>query len=91
MTKQDEIRDGMEEILKDTGHFFPYASATKELLNFLVSEGCVLKVEGELPANPFVIKNPRKSDPMKWTQHFAANNGFATMLKAGYTAWEPLA
>jgi len=80
MIKQEEVREGIEEILKD--HFFPYTSATEEIIEYLHSQGVVIKVDRELPKRT-------------WYKDWGGESGedsykLALEDMAGYVAVEPL-
>jgi len=60
MTQQEEIREGIKKILKrfENTAFYPYSSSileatSAEIINYLHSQGVVLKVEGELPKGKY--------------------------------------
>ena len=48
MNKQEEIREGMQRLEFNFG--FLSDEETSELLQYLHSQGCAIKVEGELPS-----------------------------------------
>jgi len=55
MTKQEEVRAEIYHILESyyPGNDYALGEATTEILVYLHSQGVVLKVEGELPENPY--------------------------------------
>ncbi len=50
MDKQEEIREGINDIFAEWGVY--RSEATDDILNYLHSQGAVLEVKGELPRNP---------------------------------------
>jgi len=99
MTKQEEIREGLEQIL--------IPEATQEVLLYLHSQGVVIKVDRELPETADWIKCPcddctaehKLIDEWgyfcdlacgKRSYWIARCRGHQEMLGAGYVAVEPL-
>lgn len=81
MTKQEEIREGMILITKSR----PMAY---QLLQYLHSEGMVIKVEGELPEQPSdeLLKGMAEENLLRSIWYM----GTQDILKAGYVAVESL-
>lgn len=103
MNKQEKISEWMQarfiklsfnafETIRDKGiHSEEYPrlfyGALKDVLAYLHSQGVVIRVEGELPENPFFGGKPSEGKLTKW---YGAN-AYAKLIKqAGYTAVEPL-
>ncbi len=81
MSKQEEIREGLIELARlAILNQDPPSRLAKEIIEYLHSEGCVLKVERELPSYRNAV-NKSYNDYML---------GREDMLKAGYVAVEPL-
>ncbi len=79
MTKQEEIREGIANYLKnkDSCHIdwdWEYGFAD-EILAYLHSQGVVIKVEGKLPFVDWNVDERR---------------GFLNAIEAGFTAWKSL-
>lgn len=104
-TKQEEIREGAEELISDCVYGLrkaPMSSAdiATELFNYLDSVGVVIKVERELPSNPHkvTVDDANKSYPdgipkgYHILQEAGRNEGYDDALRvmAGYCAVEPL-
>ena len=97
MTKQEEIREGMEKevisLLVLQGESLVAATEmakalVKKWINYLYSQGVVLKVEKELP-------KPLKAMWVDWDddgvlKDIIFNDSQKTLDKAGYVAVEPL-
>jgi len=86
MTKQEEIREGIaREYMAATGMEYREGDGKRsifvdQILAYLHSQGCVLKVERELPSYRNAV-NKSYNDYML---------GQEDMLKAGFGAFEPL-
>ena len=89
MTKQEEIREGIKEILLPSGKesvITPYMSGivSQLIMEYLHSQGVVIKVERELPDCPGRVV----ADPEHLMLYKQMQEGF---IKAGYAiAVEPL-
>ena len=86
MTRQEEVRDGMLQIVSEYGFRVLMsegktkpANWTDKLLFYLHSEGVVIKADRELPEDMW-------ASPMNSVEHDAQQD----MLRAGYVAVEPL-
>lgn len=87
MTKQEEIREGMISKVKSIrawsrNPFDPFSieGHADDILNYLHSQGAVLKVEGELP-------EPDETCPLMQGRLLAWN---INLKRDGYTLTEPL-
>ena len=89
MTKQKEIRDGVDKKIKQ---FMPdiedYYVLRHAILNYLDSIGCRLLVERELPENPILKLSWLEEKELNPTDIYT--NAQQDMLKAGYSAFERL-
>lgn len=47
--KQEEIRRGVFEIVKEEGNYETYDETVNQLLTYLHSQGVMIRVDGELP------------------------------------------
>ncbi len=90
VTKQEEIREFITKDIIETifGDTFGYHSgmseiATEKIFTYLHSQGVVIKVERELPDNPYYLVQAMAGDSIY-------NEAQQGMLRAGYTAFEPL-
>ena len=65
---------------------------SKQILSYLHSQGAVLKVERELPENPWVEDKMADYYTKLWRRHHydGYNQAQQEVLKAGYKATEPL-
>ena len=79
MTKQEEIRKGIAIILESAGANKEW---TLNILEFLHSQGVVLKVERE-PREPGYMEAPG------WKK-VGWHSACKAMIRDGYSAWEPL-
>lgn len=99
MKKQEEIRKGIDDLLKDAfrcfkrGEWIDTATVTRKIQEFEASQGVVIEVEGELPYEcvcggydfkPF--KNKYNDEMVHCCECDAYNRG----LSDGYVAVEPL-
>lgn len=90
MATREEIREGIDIALRlGTGKTGEELEVFKQILSIL---GVVLKVEGDLPKNPYpeLEKGIGRSRHYARVRHFVYNESQKMMLKKGYTAWEPL-
>ena len=78
MTRQ-EIREGIASIVMGDNPLGLVVS--DRVLNYLHSQGVVIKVDRELP-NDAIYRPPKQEE--------AYCEGRDTVIQAGYTAWEPL-
>ena len=92
MTKQEEIREGLQAIIDGYDSTLPiddpcpHCKVVDGILTYLHARGVVLKVERELP--PTYFANRKK---MPWiTDHDVEICAQQDMIKAGFTAVEPL-
>ncbi len=86
--KREQIREGIHKGLQGdmptvVGEPCPYCRDTEKVLNYLDSQGVVLKVEGELLFQ--VVIN--ETVPLIGTKVHIPQE---VLKSAGYTAWEPL-
>jgi len=95
MTKQEEIREGIERIILATYHAGAIGTnigdalevSTGELLAKLHSQGVVIKVDMELPEFPL----PMQGDLLSYEEQIGWKRMIAFFLhKADYVAVEPL-
>lgn len=92
MTKQEEIREGMEKLVSEAywyeGKRNIVVDIAKKMLLYLHSQGVVLKVDRELPETWRVTY----SDPPTPNKayEYGQSDGKQDMLKAGYVAVESL-
>ena len=84
MTKQEEIREGLRAKLFELG-VTNKGFVIRQILEYLHSQGVVLKVDRELP---FPMCTVRMNDPRY--QDGAMIHAQKLMLEAGYVAVEPL-
>ena len=83
MTKQEEIREGVyKQIRSDVVGHSRTSYLAEGIINYLHSQGVVIKVDRELPDNEVWHKVEREFEA-----YCAGRND---MLKAGYVAVEPL-
>ena len=92
MTKQEEIREGIASYIRLYNGTSTTASefTSKAILEYLHSQGVVLKVDKELPINPYrfnVHLDAGIYDGLYREKYFEAQQG---MVNAGFTAVEPL-
>ncbi len=86
MTKQEEVRDGLQKIVDGYDSTLPidkpcpHCEVVIKILNYLHSKGVVIKVDRELPPAPWAVY--RIDEIAGKTQQ--------SMLKAGYVAVEEL-
>jgi len=85
MTKQEEIREGIAIILESAGASKKW---TLNILEFLRSQGVVIKVDRELPDKN--ANNTWYDDDLGEAGKIGWELGVEDMLKAGYVAIEPL-
>ena len=96
MTKQEEIREGMHLILCDgepniIGEPCPHCKHAKELLDYLHSQGVVIKVDRELPTNFYHVAEGGDFEQQAKRREFIAGERMKVcMTNAGYAAVEPL-
>ena len=82
MTKQEEIREGMENVIRGYEGAERWSGViTDGLLGYLHSQGVVIKVDRELPDMPCYSHTREKT---------AYSRSQEDMLNAGYVAVEPL-
>ena len=93
MTKQKEIREGMAGIIR-SGVCQDFAgvdigTTPQDIMEYLHSQGCVLKVDRELP---LIDTWYDKIDDKDWTRELIYQDGQIKGRndKAGYVAVEPL-
>ena len=91
-TKQEGIREGIKDIFSGwgIGNWDIDHSAIDDLLNYLDSQGVVLKVERELPDEDTSDIKQLLGVEDEYNCLFYYFKAQETMLKAGYTAVEPL-
>ena len=99
MTKQEEIREGIQEIIarklfvgevtQHMGTTLSLDNMAKEIVKYLHSQGVVVKAVGELPKNRQVA-GQYVAHPHFEPTHGAIDEAQQDMLKAGYVAVEPL-
>ena len=87
MTKQDEIREKIEEIFRNDTQYPSWDKATDAVLNYLHSQGVVIKVEKELPTIDWMDGRAIDRDSPGFRGYQVAQQ---QMLNAGYVAVEPL-
>ena len=93
MTKQKEIRRAIEDIIKSNclgAHEGELRGASGNIMTYLDSQGAVLKVERELPENPYanhVHLDAGIYDGLYREKYFEAQQD---MLKGNFSAFEPL-
>ena len=80
MTKQQEIQEGLEELMRSAVGSSWAGLETDNILNYLHSKGVVIKVDRELPLSPMP---PTPGDALIYRTQ-------KDMLKAGYVAVEEL-
>lgn len=106
MNKQEEIREGIARRLLMIGTGNPDFKMAEIILEYLHSQGVVLKVERELPENParslenpyepiFSSRDKNFGKAVEWeSKHCSEGVGYKNaqedMLKAGYVAVESL-
>ena len=83
MTKQEEIKKGLYQLARETKTSCIYGDIIEDILNYLHSQGCVLKVDRELP-------NIATCEDYALCREFCHTIEQLNMLKAGYVAIEPL-
>ena len=79
-TKQEEIREGVKRLVEWAVETSKPDRAIKDIIQYLHSQGVVLKVERKLPKNDWTNEDMKRAWDI--AQKF--------MLKAGYVAVEPL-
>ena len=87
MTRQKKIREGIEKTLRGVGNYAGWEEdATKAVLNYLHSQGVVIKVDRELPENPHFSRGSTTDYSL------GLMNGFDQAVEslAGYVAIEPI-
>lgn len=95
MTKQKEIREGMEGVIKEwIISNYPIGRETffdlvKRIQEFEDSQGVVVKVDRELPENKWPLGYYHTFAHLELA-HDAVLEAQQDMLKAGYVAVEPL-
>ena len=86
MTKQEEIREGVEKFVSEAywyeGKKNVVESITNELLQYLHSQGVVLKVKRDLPECPYIKTRYPERKAWGWSRN--------ALLDAGYVAVIPL-
>ena len=97
MTKQEKIREGIKDMLSGwgIGNWDIDHSAIDDLLNYLHSQGAVLKVDRKLPINPIKITHylglsMEEADTRQLEQDCFVQVIQDQMFKAGYVTVEPL-
>lgn len=86
MDKQEEIREGMENSIRDIGYYLGWQEdATEAVLKYLHSQGVVIKVDKELPNAPVPCPEPIPNDTYYYRGYEQAK-----VDMAGYVATEPL-
>jgi hypothetical protein len=81
MNKQEEVREGVEGILGVLYNFHLDGDAyASQILDYLHSQGVVVKVDGELYPNRYMTRDTR----------YAYEDAQRDMLEVGYVAVEPL-
>jgi len=85
LTKQEEIRKGIETIISDQGYYFPWGKTAQEILAYLHSQGVVIKVEKELPSDKNLYGVAKDNMAAGCYYH-----GQIDMKEAGYVAVEPI-
>ena len=90
-SKQEEIREGLERIGREHVGGSWFTVYADEILTYLHSQNVAIKVEGELPEAPKEVNDLVEGwRPMKLEELSCFKGAIKWMLKAGYTAWEPL-
>lgn len=102
MTKQEEIKEWAKKFLQGTAHNGYYDGLEVTMLEELSEQGAVIKVERELPKNPYPLDydklppefqeddNEVTAEDVYLMTYNGVEKGKGLMLKAGYVAVEPL-
>lgn len=85
LSKQEVIREGIEHVIT-VNHPYIASKITEEIIKYLHSQGCVLRVDRELP--------PSRANETEWSGKVNWDDGYrhaeARYKLAGYHATEPL-